>query len=186
MNTETTAVVIPATETHVNILAGLAGFKVAKQVTRTVLQQGNDPFAVTFERPAYEGQELKAGRGSGAQMQPARLADVINLVTGELQTLIMNTVLEGELDRAYPNNAYVGRSFLIRGYKPVDSEGKERRYRVYQIAELEREAEVVTATPVADANGPVNRYGKPVEPDAAKTDDTGKAKANKGNKHGSD
>lgn len=155
-----------------------------KQITRTVLQQvEGKPFAVTFEGAAYDGEELAPGKGSGVKMQPARIAHVLNLETGEKQALIMNTVLEGELMRNYGQNwdkskqgsvgakgedasgAYVGKSFIICGVKPTDAEGKAKRYRVYQIAEITLQGgnaaeNVVAADVVATGEDPVARDGK--------------------------
>lgn len=120
----------------INDTLAAAGFEVVKQVTRSILvQRDGVPFAVTFEGAAYEGQEITESRG-GAKMEPARLCDVLNLITHEKQSLIMNTVLEHELERAYPNGSYVGKSFAIRGARPVDAEGKQKRYRTYEIAEI--------------------------------------------------
>lgn len=145
------APLVPVNATGLTI--GGVSFKVKSQITRTVLTQiEGQPFAVTFQGEAYQGEELQQTKG-GVKMAPARLAPVLNLETGELQLLIMNAVLEGELVRALPTG-YVGKSFLIRGKKP---EGK--RYRVYEIAEIEVAASGVTGTVIADASDPVNRNG---------------------------
>lgn len=155
-----------------------AGYVAAKQVTRTVLQQVEGvPIAIRFDGPAYQGEELQQGKGSGVKMAPARLANITNLIDGQAMSLIMNTVLEGELLRAYGGEAdgtgdktpgYVGKSFAIRSHKPVDAEGKAKRYRVYQIIELKKKDETPAETidadgviePVADGSDPVNRKGK--------------------------
>lgn len=172
---------LAASHAPVNPLAALlakVGATGIKQVTRSVLQQVDGvPIAVTFEGAAYEGEELQAGKGSGTKMAPARLANIINLETGEKQSLIMNTVLEGELVRNFgkpvggnekgegATGAYVGRSFVIGSQKPVGADGKEKRYRVYQIAELEFEGaasaeNVKSAEVVATGEEPVSRDGK--------------------------
>lgn len=184
----TTGELIPAGATHVlnpmEVMMQRLGVSAIKQITRTVLQQvEGKPFAVTFEGAAYDGEELAPGKGSGVKMQPARIAHVLNLETGEKQALIMNTVLEGELMRNYGQNwdkanqgtvakkgedatgAYVGRSFIICGVKPTDAEGKAKRYRVYQIAEItlaggNNPENVTAAEVVADASDPVARDGK--------------------------
>lgn len=150
------------------------GAKGIVQVTRTVLQQlENIVYAVRFEGAAYEGEELQAGKGSGTKMAPARLANIINLETGEKQSLIMNTVLEGELVRSFgapkggdakgdgATGGYVGRAFMIRSIKPVDGDGKQKRYRVYQIAEIVFDGdEAVGGEKVADGSDPVAKDGK--------------------------
>lgn len=165
-----------ATIQHSGDILAMIGATVVKQVTRTVLQQvENVPFAVEFEGPAHESEVQTPARG-GTKMQPARVADVINLVTGSRQVLIMNTVLEGEMDRNYPDQAYVGRKFAIRSHFPSDGEApdgstRKRRYKVYEIVEIEMPRDVTSADQVkigekvADGTDPVNRKGKPMKGD---------------------
>ena len=161
---ETSLPAIPASapmpmQTASDLLANI-GAKVVKQVTRTVLQQVDGvPFAVTFETEAAESQVVTPARGSAAKMAAARVCDVLNLVTGSHQILIMNTVLEGELDRSYPKAGYVGKSFMIRSHFPIDDSGKKRRYKVYEIIEIEMDGNTVKTEPVADGTAPVNRKG---------------------------
>jgi hypothetical protein len=116
-------------------------FRVAKQVTRTVLRQvDNEPFAITITSPIYVGEELSSGRGGAPKMQPAELCDVTNLETGELQVLIANTVLKSELERAYKDGDYLNRSFIIcRKDGPKVREDRQP-YKVYSIAEIEADA----------------------------------------------
>jgi hypothetical protein len=119
-----------------------AGFAVKKQVTRSVLQQKDgEVFYVTIEAPAYQGQEITMdGRSGKPKMAPARLCEVVNLSTGELQLLIMNTVLESELARAYPPSVeggdptYSGHSFAILRAHPAEA---DKRYKTYKILEIE-------------------------------------------------
>lgn len=128
------------------------GFRIARHVTRPVLQQEDGyPFYVKFETAAIEGQALKPGRGGAAKMAPARVADVVNLQNGDQCTLIMNAVLESELDRVYPELDYVGRSFaIVRGDHP-DKSDTDKRYKLYRIVEL-----------VADDNATLHSAGKGV------------------------
>jgi hypothetical protein len=124
-----------------------AGFAVVKHVTRTVLQQLDGvPFFITFEGPFKDGKELARGRGGGTIEKPARTADIINAVTGEIATLIANRVLESELTENYPNNGYVGKSFAIlrKSHPDAFKEGKDgkmvenidKRYKLYTITEI--------------------------------------------------
>lgn len=126
------------------------GFVFAKQVTRSVLSQkeldGKTPIYVEFEGAARQAPPIKRSpeeeedvmSGKVKPMDPPRVADIVNLETGELQIIIMNKVLESELDRAYPEGGYVGLSFGIlkvgRGGKRLD-----RQYNQYRIVELVRE-----------------------------------------------
>lgn len=157
------------------------GLTVVKQVTRTVLQQREDvPFCVTFEAPAKESQIQTEGRGGKPKMAPARTADVYNIASGSHQILIMNTVLEGELERAYPTTdkegkelpgypmvGYVGKTFLIRSHFPEDKNAASGRknYKVYEIIEValtgDEDKPVEGVGVVADGTEPVDRKGKP-------------------------
>jgi hypothetical protein len=63
---------------------------------------------------------------------PPMLAQVVNLTTGEINQIIVGSILQSELEREFPEHGYVGRGFQIRKSK---IQGK--RYAAYQIAELE-------------------------------------------------
>ena len=145
------------------------GVKVVKQVTRTVLQQReNVPFCVKFEGEMHESVVQEGvGRGGKPKMAPAQVADVLEyvidndkIVEGSKKILIANTVLQGELDRAFPDKSYVGKSFLINGYFPTEANGEKRRYKVYEIIEISVDGGAVEGKEiVADASDPVNAKG---------------------------
>lgn len=120
-------------------LGGMS-FTVAKQVTKTVLPQiDGQPFYIRFETKAYQGEELKTGRGGKQQYAPARLAEVTDLETNQLHLLIMNTVLESELDRSFPDGGYAGKCFAINRAPKANKDGvvdPETRYKVYTILEI--------------------------------------------------
>jgi len=114
-------------------------FRVAKQVTRSVLRQETDvPFYVEIQssiRPSGIDPEYSKFKDkvTGEANLPD-VCDVLNLATGELQVLIVNTVLGSELNRNYPDDAYVGRSFgALRTKSELD-----KRYFAYKVIELER------------------------------------------------
>src|SRR5579864_6464129 len=129
------------------------GMRLKRQITRDVLQQENDvTFFVTFESLSKVSDIKAVGRGNEPIMRPARVCDVINEETGELQVLIMNRVLESELDRHFgirrdddgelaaelPVETYVGHTFAIRPSEPQKGKG-DLKYRRYMIAEIEIE-----------------------------------------------
>ena len=115
------------------------GVKFLKQVTRTVLvQEDQVPIYVHFQSAARDGDLVSDKRIK----TPPRLADIINLETGELQILIMNAVLESELSRAFPGEAYVGKSFAILPHKNSGGEA-DRRYSTYMIIEVEVEDKLI-------------------------------------------
>jgi hypothetical protein len=123
-------------------------YKIAKQVTRTVLHQHDgEPFYIQFQSSIRRSTVEPAG--DKADMAPPNIADVLNLETGEMQILVMNTVLESELQRAYPNDDYVGRMFGVkRGKSELD-----KRYKVYTIIEIERVAGPEQIQKVATIDG---------------------------------
>ena len=138
MSKQEVVVVLPSEGTGVTLPDG-SRFKVAKQVTRTLLQQENEtPFYIEIQSsirlstipPEYSKFKNK---DTGEATLPD-VCDVLNLETGELQVLIVNTVLGSELQRNYPDDGYVGRSFgVLRTKSEMD-----KRYYTYKIIELER------------------------------------------------
>lgn len=142
-----------------------AGVRAKRQVTRAVLRQldnqWTDPFV--FTSSPYVGEELRNGRGGAPKMAAARLCEITNLVTGEPMLLIMNTVLESELDRAFPASAmidgqakpvagYLNKAFTILQIKPSKEQIEaDKRYARYKIIELEIEPGVVKAASAIDA-----------------------------------
>lgn len=159
----------PATPMSIMDVLAAKGLKVVKQVTRTVLQQKDDvPFCVTFESAIRESEVQEGtGRGGKPKMAAARVADVLNIETGSHQILICNTVLEGELNRNYPDNSFVGRTFLMRSFFPVDlnSVTGKKAYKVFEIIEVamtgDADAPITGVGVVADGSDPVGKDGKP-------------------------
>lgn len=140
----------------------LAGgkFKVKAQVTHSVLRQKDgETIFVRILSPIYQGEELKSQRAGVAKMAPAKLAKVVNLDTpaNAEAVIICNTVLEGELIKAFPNLGadgkqvvpnkdgeyvdvatwgYVGKNLAIR----MNAAREGTRYKTFDILELELEA----------------------------------------------
>jgi hypothetical protein len=112
-----------------------AMFQTARVVTMQLLKQGeNEAVAIFFASNIYRGRELKSARGGVERESPADIANVLNLVTGELQSYICATVLKSELTENYPDNSYVGKCFVIeRGAKKV---GGARSYNTYKVREI--------------------------------------------------
>lgn len=79
------------------------------------------------------------------QPNPPKLAHVVNLETGEVQQIIIGSILESELKDAYPEDGYVGKGFEIKKQKPTGN----KRYAMYQIAEIELPEEAQADVPVA-------------------------------------
>ena len=116
-----------------------AGISFKRQVTRTVLvQEDQVPIYVHFQSAARVGDLTSDKRIK----TPPRLADILNLETGELQILIMNAVLESELKRAFPEDSYAGKSFAILPHKNAGGEA-DRRYSTYMIIEVDVEDRII-------------------------------------------
>lgn len=121
----------------------IGGLKfVAKQVTRNLIKQADDvAIYVQITGAVYQGKTLKGAKlkaDGTPEMEPARLAECVNLQTGSLSLIIVNAVLEGALNEQYPDNAYVGKNFAI--IMRPSPEGK--RYKTFELFELETSGEV--------------------------------------------
>lgn len=121
-----------------------------KLLTRPVLKFVKDVARyVKFEGAIYVGREMKQKEGD-KKKEPAHLADVIDLSTGEQAQIIVNAVPMSILNESYPNETYVGKCFSIT--RQARQEGK-----MYDPFKLE-EIEDPTAAGQADAAA----AGKPV------------------------
>lgn len=130
---EETAASVPAlhvSEDQPVVINGRA-FKV-RQVTRNVFpQRPGHTLLVQMQGKIYTGKALD-NPGPNGKMDPAELAEVVNLETGEIGLIIINTVLGKQFEENYPNAGYVGKSFAIT---MKDIPGK--RYKQFTLFELE-------------------------------------------------
>ncbi len=107
-------------------------FKV-KQITRNVFpQRVGQTLAVTITGKIYEGEKLE---GQDKNMAAANLAECSNLENGKLGLIIVNKVLEAQLNRDYPKDGYVGRSFAIT----MEEKPEGKRYHQFTVYELSEE-----------------------------------------------
>lgn len=90
------------------------------------------PRYLRIESAIYLGKEMKPAEGKKA-MEPAHLARVTDLETGELGEVIVPAVLMSTLQEAMPNDSYVGKCFAIT--KQKRQEGK--RYDKFGVDEIE-------------------------------------------------
>src|SRR5271170_4374755 len=175
-NTSKKSEVIVAMPAMVGKTIALPGgrFKMTKQVTRSVLVQDDrgTPFFVTIQGkirlsdidPQYSKfKDSKTGEASLPDV-----FDVLNLETGEYQILICNKVFSSEIQKAYADNSYVGKSFGVRR-----TTGKvDKRYRTYDIIEMELDKDAPGgAVKVADVTD--------VSKEAAQVDNAKAGKVNK-------
>lgn len=108
------------------------GFKVKGAVTLPVIKlaAGVQRF-VHFDGPMHIGKDTGQVM-NGKKMEPATVANVTDLETGEQGVLICATVLAGELRNAYPDDSYVGKGFAVTLIKVP-----EKKYNMYEILEIE-------------------------------------------------
>lgn len=116
-------------------------FTVKKLVTVPLLKVPDTgvPVYVKVTSAIFQAKDTngKTVDASGVKQKPPMLAHVINLETGEVQQIIVGTVLESELKEGYPDDKYVGLSFEIKKHKPTGA----KKYAMYQISEIEVTAE---------------------------------------------
>jgi hypothetical protein len=120
------------------------GFKIKKAVTLPVfkLTPGEEVY-LRFLGAMHVGKKTSAAVG-GKEMEPATIAEVGDLQTGEIGLLICATVLQQELRTNYPDDSYVGKSFAITMTKVP-----EKKYNLYSIAEIDEDEAQVEAAPEA-------------------------------------
>lgn len=118
-----------------------------KLLTRPVLKFVKDvPQYVKFEGAIYVGREM-AQKAGEKKKEPAHLADVIDLMTGELAQIIVNAVPMSILNESYPDNGYVGKCFSIM--RQPRQEGK--MYDPFKIEEIEDPTVTTESAKVAEA-----------------------------------
>jgi hypothetical protein len=118
-----------------------AAFETARVVTMPLLKMGEgDRVAVGIVSNIYAGREIKSSRSGEQREKPADLMRVVNLITGELQTMIAAALIKSELTENYPNDGYAGKCFVIeRGAKKT---GGSRSYNTYNIREIKCPANI--------------------------------------------
>ena len=107
--------------------------KIVKNVTLPVLRQHDGvPIAVQFDSEIKQAVKLA---NDDSERQPPKIANVIDLQTGELCTLICNAARVSALERMYPDEKYVGKQFAMVSRKRPHK--GERTIREYAIREIE-------------------------------------------------
>lgn len=108
-------------------------FKVKKQITRTPLTLLPElPVYVKIESGYYDLPAEVTIKQAKGQQRPI-IIDVTDLETGVGHSMMMYTVLKSELDRAYPDQSFVGKSLMIVRHDMRGAKG----YCTFDIAELE-------------------------------------------------
>lgn len=84
----------------------------------------NEPRILRFDSLMKIGKVMKAQEGK-KQMEPATIASVTDMNTGEIFELIVPAVLQSVLHENFPNDDYVGRVFELEALPK--REGKQYR-----------------------------------------------------------
>lgn len=105
-------------------------FKTVKNVTLPILKFGSLPLYIKINEPMFLGKIVDDKK------EAPTMCRVTNLVDGSPAHLICGTVLRENLNENYPENGYVGKCFELKQSAP---EGK--RYKLYDITEIEIEAD---------------------------------------------
>lgn len=138
-----TAVATPATSADVATHTP-APFvpKILKQVSTNLLKlrPGMTVYVKITDR-MQQAKPLKKGektKEDGTPREPPTLIPVVNLATGEVQSIIAGSVLRDLLNDEYPSDKYVGRGFMIEVREQKAAQGGGgRRYNTYNVAEIE-------------------------------------------------
>jgi hypothetical protein len=119
-------------------------FKVKKVLTLPLFKLVVDtPSYFKITAAMYIGKDMKQKEGD-KKKEPATLANVTNLETGEAGQFIVNAVVKSVLTEEYPADAYVGKCFAIT--KQKRKEGKS--YDPFNVVEIDDPG--ATAAPATD------------------------------------
>lgn len=115
-----------------------AGFKptVKKILVLPLLKKVDEvPLYVEITGAIFKGSQTITATESKTkkQMEPADLANVRNLETGDVAQIIVNSVLKSTLEENYPDQSYVGCWFEI-----IQHQVEGKRYKTYTVNELEK------------------------------------------------
>lgn len=114
-------------------------FTIKKNVTLPLLKiVANSTRYFKMTGAMFIGKEIEGGRkdAAGNPQKPATLAHCVDLETGEEGQFIVSHVLYSELNGAYPDDSYVGKSFAFSFTRPAG-----KKYNLVTIAEIEVQAE---------------------------------------------
>ncbi|MHB1097898.1 MAG: hypothetical protein ACYC3F_17200 [Gemmatimonadaceae bacterium] len=119
-------------------------FKVKKHVTLPLFKwENNTPYYYRFDGPIAQGKPIKEKAGE-SKKEPAFLASVTNLATGEQGEIILGTVLRGILEDDYPEAAYVGKCFEL-----VQKRITGKNYNSYGVTEIEVDSAATESAPTS-------------------------------------
>lgn len=107
--------------------------KVKKLVTLPTLTiKGGETVYIKFLSEISVSKVIQKDK-DGKDQEPAHIAQVFQLDTGEARTLIVNAVLNSIMVEEYPNHSYKEKGFQITAANPKAG----KRYKGFTVAELE-------------------------------------------------
>jgi hypothetical protein len=107
-------------------------FKPKRLLTVPVLSlKDNEPRILRFDGKMHIGKTMKAKEGDKPK-EPATIASVTDMESGEIFDLIVSAVLHSVLDEEFPGDAYVGKVFSVTALPKRD--GKQYKgMKVYEM-----------------------------------------------------
>lgn len=111
-------------------------YKPKRLITVPVLSlKENEERILRFESDMHVGKTMKVKEGEKAK-EPAIIARVTDMVSGEIFELIVNAVLRSVLDEEFPEGGYVKKVFSITALPK--REGKQYKgVKVYELEAIE-------------------------------------------------
>lgn len=105
-------------------------FAVKRAITKTLFKlQNNQPYYLLFTGEIFTGKKIDSGKTK--DMEPAELAHVTNMETGEEGQIIVPAVLSKILREEVPGG-YVGKGFEIVKFRDTGA-----KYSTFNVAEVE-------------------------------------------------
>lgn len=96
----------------------------------------------------------KEGESEDKKPEPMNIAQITNLLSGEVMRLVSHTVLTNTMQEAYADGSYVGKMFRI--VKTAKKGGRGPKYFAFDVAEL-REKQADNGASSAPAKSPAKR-----------------------------
>jgi hypothetical protein len=106
-------------------------FKVKTRISENQIKlKVGEPVYVKFDSKFYKGKQLEDKK------EPATLAQVTDLETGENAIIVVPVVVQSSIEEKYSDGAYVGLCFSI---EKLEKANPDKKYFPYAVAEIEVE-----------------------------------------------
>lgn len=125
-----------------------AGITVARRVTMPAIALKTEGQEKFFH--IVDAMRVSQRRDEKSDKPPATICTVGDVLTGEMMVFIVPTVVKSNLERDYPDEGYVGRTFRIRNIGK--KAGKSYNYHDFAIDEVTVDTEALKAATAAQAH----------------------------------